>query len=89
MIAIYKYPFDVNDYVDLQFPKDGKILKVECQNGNPCAWVMVDTNNEDKIRTFKIYGTGHIIRKDHIRHLTHIATFQQGSFVWHMFEVKK
>ena len=83
MITIYKYPFAIQDYVSLQLLRSAKILKVEYQEGIPCLWAAVNTDQPLVENKFRIFGTGHEIP----RYIGgHVATFQQKTFVWHMFE---
>lgn len=90
MITIYKYPFSVaGRRVTINLPADAKILKVEVQAGpmyQPCLWAWVDTVREISPRNFLIFGTGHDMDRGEFRVGSHISTFQQAGFVWHMFE---
>jgi len=87
---IYKYEFEIGDFVEIDFPKTSTILKIECQGNQPCLWAMVDVGEiSDPSRLmgdkqkFRIFGTGHPIPVNFDG--KHIATFQQDPFVWHMF----
>ena len=87
MPTIYKYPFLVNDSVQITMPKDAKILGVGSQpNAGNVVWALVDPSKPAEMRSFVIYGTGHKIRSES-ETSRHVATWQDGSFVWHMFEV--
>ena len=85
-MTIYKYPFAVNDEVTILMPDGAKILHVDCQAGLPCVWAMVDPNKPEVPQHFYIFGTGHLI-PELFGHDNHVATFQQGPFVWHMFGI--
>jgi len=59
MVKVFKYPIEVNDHFTLFLPKGAKILKVECQNGEPCLWTLVNPDNPVERRIFRFAGTGH------------------------------
>ena len=85
--VIYKYDFPLQDVVDLLLPVGSKILKIEPQNNKPKYWLLRpvdDTNSRVEVRRFRVYGTGHYI--EDIERLTHITSFQDGDFIWHIFE---
>lgn len=85
MRTIHKFPFEIADDVTVRMPGGARILKVECQGDTPCIWAIVDTSREKLQRHFQIFGTGHEVGL-WASEKTHIATFQQGQLVWHMFE---
>ncbi len=85
-MTIWKYPFTVNDTVVLEMPHGAKVLKVECQNNQPCLWALVLPDAPKEERHFRIVGTGHPFDAEGYRH---IDTFQHhdGRLVWHVFEL--
>jgi hypothetical protein len=85
MIAVWKFPFPVNDALELEMPADSKILSVQVQNDTPCLWALVDSTRERQTRKFRIYGTGHPCFSEVEQF---IATFQMldGGLVFHLFE---
>lgn len=83
MLTIYKYPFRIEDRFTLELPIGSQILHVECQNATPCLWALVTPGNQLESVPFRICGTGHPINNSDIGN--HVATFQQGEFVWHLF----
>jgi len=86
MRKIYKYVINPNDYVDVEMPSGAQILSWQEQNGQMCVWALVDPSSPVETRRFRWAGTGHDI--DELDgHLKFIGTAQQGSFVWHLFEV--
>ena len=74
---------------ELAMPKDAEILCIQLQNDVPCIWALVDPENENKNRKFRIYGTGHPIEISYNSEHHYIGTFQManGSLIWHCFEV--
>ena len=86
MNTVFKYPFAIADRVTIALPRWAMILHVDCQDGVPCLWALVNTDQPDHDHDFRIYGTGHGIDKEMAINGKHVATFQQGSLVWHMFQ---
>ena len=82
--AVYKYPFLIDDVVAVDMPAGAEVLLVDAQNGVPTIWAMVNPNAIKTRRRFRVIGTGHSFDRDR---LTHVASFQQPPFVWHLFEV--
>lgn len=56
---VYKYQFDMGDWVSLYMPQGAEVLCVQVQSGTPCLWARVDADAPLKIRHFRIAGTGH------------------------------
>lgn len=88
MKTIWKFPFVINDEINFyRIPRGGEVIHVDLQDGIPTIWVLVDPSQPDgDRRIFKIFGTGHPI--DDPENLKFIGTFQQHSFVWHLFELE-
>ena len=82
MKVIYKYPVLIGEF-EHGLPKGAKILSVQLQDEQPYFWALIDPESPREIREFRVFGTGHEI--DDEWHKYH-ATFQQGPFVWHLFE---
>ena len=86
MQTIYKYPFKIASEVIIEMPKGAQILSIQIQNDIPTMWALIDTEKEMENVLFHIFGTGHTIpRLFNYGPLDHLATFQQGIYVWHMF----
>jgi len=81
-LRIFKYPINIGK-TDIGLPVGSYVLSVQMQNGQPCVWVMLDPDDENKtVATFEVVGTGHDIdRTDK----GFVGTFQDGAFVWHLF----
>jgi hypothetical protein len=72
----------------IEMPIDAEILSVQIQNGqmfNACIWAKVNPENELEKRQFVVIGTGHTFDDSDMEY---IGTYQDGPFVWHLFEVK-
>ena len=89
-ITIYKYPFPIRDQVAIEMPEGAKVLRVGLQRviaanaayDQPVLWAQVNTAAPTRIYRFLLFGTGHLLPHEE---LEHVATFDQGPFVWHMF----
>lgn len=82
--TIHKYPFTIAEEFILDMPIGAEILTVECQNEVPTMWAKVDPSGKVMGRRFRIFGTDWPI--DTRLSLMHVKSFQQGRFVWHVFE---
>jgi hypothetical protein len=82
MLTVHKYPFRVLDRVVLMMPEGAEVLHVEYQHGRPCLWALVDTERILVTHHFRIFGTGEEVP---VSARDHVATFQEGLFVWHLF----
>jgi hypothetical protein len=85
MKRIYKYPFEIHAIVQIAMPAEAAITLVACQRNTPCIWALVDPAAKEEHRRFYIFGTGHDIPDG----LLCWGSFQQGEFVWHLFEKMK
>jgi len=95
MLTVYKYPFVVDDYVNINMPKFSRVLSVQVQgvggiNDSPCIWAIVDTDSPLEVKRFRLVGTGHPI-KEKEENLEFIGTFQLlgGRLVFHLFEIEE
>lgn len=88
--VIWKYNISIEaGRQEIQLPKGAEILSIQNQYGGIAMWVLVEENTkkeEDKIRYFEVYGTGHPIPLETGRE--YIATVLISPFVWHIFEHK-
>ena len=85
--TIWKFELDARDIQRIEMPAHSEILCIQVQNEKPCIWALVEPQNEKVKRTFETFGTGHNISADTIRN--YIGTFQieNGSLVFHCFEL--
>lgn len=84
---VWKYLVPTNAYgTVIEFPGESpRIVHVAMHFGVPSMWVEVDPDSEKRwARRFQWYGTGHLVPGAH----QHIATVQDGVFVWHLYEDK-
>lgn len=86
MKVIFKYPFYVTNAQQLWMPEGAKPLCVQVQDGSPQMWALVDQYADQKIYTFRVYGTGNPLPNDNPGE--YIDTFQLDGFVWHVFQAE-
>lgn len=82
-MTVYKYPVEINDTFVLTMPAVAKPLHVALRHGSPYVWVAVNPETMDVDHQFQLCGTGH--RRTDIAADTHVGSFQEGPFVWHLF----
>ncbi len=85
MISIWKFPLQTIDEQVIEVPVGAELLTVQIQNGEPCLWARVDTNELVELRKIAIHGTGHEL-PDTTR--KYIDTYQMAgdSLIFHVFE---
>ena len=83
-MQIFKYPIEIGKFSH-EMPIGAWILDAQMQGDKPCMWASVNTANEKVLRKFQVIGTGHEFDYDRKNYL---STFQQGEFVWHLFEIE-
>lgn len=83
-MQVWKFPLgDSPGVATLKMPRDTQILSAHMQAGMLCMWGLVNPHGVTSERRFLIVGTG-----CHVPEFKqHIATVQDGRFVWHVFEV--
>ena len=89
MSKIYKYPLQITDEQVINIPNIAHPLSVQVQEsegGIPVLWVVTDDNDNFKGISIYIVGTGQeFSQSTDDTHKTYLSTFQQGSFVGHVF----
>ncbi len=71
------------DPTDFEMPYGAKVIDAQIQGADICLWAICDPEEQKQTRRFAIVGTGHRLPS----FSTHVATVQDGQFVWHIFEV--
>jgi hypothetical protein len=85
MKTIYKYFVPLGSVLILDLSKDAKTLAFMEQGGHLCAWIELETNApETRPRHYTVLGTGWEVPPG----FDHVASCQQGPFVWHLYERK-
>jgi hypothetical protein len=83
--TVYKYNFQIHDEFTLETHESFHVVLAGLQNGTPTLWAIVDTESPIVQHKFFVEGTGHPIAPKSF----HVGSFQQGSFVWHVFQEHK
>lgn len=84
MITIYKYPVEIDKQIIIMMPWGAKFLCIQVQNGVPCIWVQVDTDEALVERKFFWYGTGN--PSDMTKNYLGTIQLHNGNLVFHLFE---
>lgn len=85
MKTIWKWPLPGVGNPSLQLPEGAKILTVQPQGPFMAfVWACVDPDAPLVSRVFATYGTGCAMPDDPG---IYISTYQDGDFVWHVYEV--
>ena len=85
--VVWKFPFEVADEFYLRMPAGAEILHVDVQSGQPCLWVLVDSDRPTVARGFRLAGTGHTIG-DYSPAWKFVGTFlvHGGALVFHLWD---
>lgn len=82
MKTIWKHMFTVMDGPqEVAMPAGARLVSIQGQHEQPCAWFEVDTMNAIEVALFEIHGTGHPINGGEYR-----GTAVCGRLVWHVYE---
>lgn len=90
--AVWKFPIRLAPRVTLVMPMMAQLLCVKEQKGQMCFWAKIDPETTlVEQRTFLVVGTGHELElmKDEAEVYVGSAMFEQGDFVFHLFEAIK
>jgi hypothetical protein len=86
MIAVYKYPVDIEDVFTVLMPVRAEVLTVQMQHGLPCIWARVNTAPSPvEVRRFRWAGTGHPLGEQADWHYVGTVQMQHGDLVFHLF----
>lgn len=84
-LAIWKFPFGVDDEVVISAPSIFRPLCVQVQGDQTCLWAVVDTESAEVRHRVLVRGTGHLMGAAGTAH--YVGTFQLmgGRLVFHVF----
>lgn len=86
MRTIFKYELRSEDIQEVLMPHMAEVLSIQAQGNDIYLWALVDPSKEKVKHTFFCFGTGQPIPETQYDvPKKHIATVQQGTFVWHFF----
>ncbi len=84
MKVIWKY--ELNDE-HIYVPRNSKVLCVKLQHGTPCVWILVEDYDENvNLLQFQVVETG---EEFDITDRKYVGTYEEGPYIWHVFEVIK
>lgn len=87
MKKVFKYPFSVQDIIELDLPVAAEILHCDMQPGSGfAAWCLVDPTAPTAKRRIKMAGTGHPIG-EHVKRFINTIMMENGRLVFHFFEI--
>lgn len=82
--VIHKFPVPYGTHGNLRLPASAQVLTVQMQNGVPQLWAVVTADAPPSShRGIFIIGAGFELPAETGNY---IATFQDGPYVWHVFE---
>jgi hypothetical protein len=81
MAARVIWKFDLATGVAM--PAGAIILCVQWNDGGPQLWATVDPDAPKRTRRLRVYGTGRELASSPGNY---VGTFQDGPFVWHVFD---
>jgi hypothetical protein len=85
-MVIWKYELNYG-LQEVSVPIGAVVLSVGIQNSEIMTWVLVDETAKKESRRFFVTGTGHVWPP--MKGLPiFVGTVFQGSYVWHVFEIK-
>lgn len=87
MEVVYKYPLELVEKQELRLPDNHEILDIQLQNGVPCLWVLLNSDDMEPSAEHRFYitmvGTGHPFNS---KQLSFIKTLQlSNQLVFHFF----
>lgn len=83
MKTIWKFPIPQQTPFCLEMPRFSRVLAVQMQEETPCIWVEVEPDGLISRRAFHIVGTGRELPPEAHQYL---GTWQNGVYVWHLYE---
>jgi hypothetical protein len=86
MKTIYKYPLTGHQRQVIQLPPSSLPLSLQLQQGQPCLWVLIETDQPKLDYVVRCYGTGHEVEKMPAG-FEFLGTLQSsdGTLVFHFF----
>lgn len=86
MRTVHKYPVHLLEggrHTIYLLPVGAQVIRFADQRGGLFMWVDLNTGAGTEQRAFQVLGTGHELPGG----ATHRGSCEQGSFVWHLYEV--
>lgn len=83
---MYKYPIHVSGAFTITLPMNSRIRHVGRQGDSMYLWAEVEPNAQVRQKTFRVFATGEDIPHDYTAVWVWHGTWQDGPFMWHLFE---
>lgn len=83
MRRVYKYHLGIHPRTSIALPVGAKFLHAGQQTHEYFMWFEVDSTALVEDRIFTVHGTGHDITSPYD---VWLGTFQDGPYVWHVYE---
>ena len=87
MRTVHKFPLKVVGEQLLYLPLHFKVLKVDMQGNQVCAWIELDSEADLIATSVFMYGTGHRVAVVGAYHIGSII--DGGMYVWHYYMVRR
>lgn len=88
---IWKYPLEVTHHQRIKVPVGAKLLAVQVQNDQPCAWVIHDPDRDEGLEdmVIEMQGTGNsFVDSKLLEYFTTIQLYN-GALVLHVFKERE
>lgn len=85
--AIWKFTLQMLETQLVQMPEGAEVLSVHVQLGEVQVWALVDTAASPTARRFEMYATGQPIPHGPDGTFVGTVMFQDGQYVFHVYEV--
>jgi len=84
--TVHKYHFSFDDFAEVDMVRSAQIVHFAVQGNKPTIWALVNAEETfTERRYFRFVGTERPITDEP---LSYIGTTEDGSFIWHLFEIK-
>lgn len=84
--VIFKYKFQLAHRFTLELPKGAKFLHAGMQTMTAQMWLAVPYGADDVVlHNFSVLGTGSVFETDQVLEFTHLQTFFDQQYVWHLY----
>lgn len=88
MRTIHKFEINIGGVTELQLPEGSRWLSVASQHEKVALWVELDPNAPKVTHQFFSVGTGDHFPEGHIGEFIGTVMFDNGRYVFHVFEHK-
>lgn len=87
MRTIWKIPFEIKEFQQLDIPRGAKKLHVGLDaKGLPAIWYEVNPEAEKRPVVFYVVGTGNVLSEDAVEYMGTVV-WKHTATVWHLYGV--